>query len=169
MNLTCSIPVRIICSSIVFYMEDIFLCKSLRLSQYTVLLYHFFHKIVKKIAKSKHYLQNVKYKMANRNAVIRQVKCVSFEKSPKNLNFLIFFNGGKFKLQKNEQTYKIFDDFSNKMYFSDYCDLKLRKIAFTHFQKKIRERNIITKKVNIHNYDTYQSFQYGHQIHYGSL
>ena len=46
------------------------------------------------------------------------LKCVLFEKSPKNLNFLTFFSGGKFKLQKNERTYKIFDDFSNKMHFS---------------------------------------------------
>ena len=46
------------------------------------------------------------------------LKCVLFEKSPKNLNFLTFFSGGKFKLQKNERTYKIFDDFSNKMHFN---------------------------------------------------
>ena len=47
-----------------------------------------------------------------------ELKCVLFEKSPKNLNFLIFFSGGKFKLQKNERTCKIFDDFSNKTHFN---------------------------------------------------
>ena len=31
---------------------------------------------------------------------------------------LTFFSGGKFKLQKNERTYKIFDNFSNKMHSS---------------------------------------------------
>ena len=45
------------------------------------------------------------------------LKCVLFEKSPKNLNFLTFLSGGKFKLQKNERTYKIFDDLSNKTHF----------------------------------------------------
>ena len=35
----------------------------------------------------------------------------------KKLYFLTFFSGGKFKLQKNERTYKIFDDFSKKMHF----------------------------------------------------
>ena len=56
-----------------------------------------------------------------------QLKCVLFEKSPKNLDFLIFFSGGKFKLQKNERTYKIFDDFSNKMHFRLFSDFFVQK------------------------------------------
>ena len=65
------------------------------------------------------------------------LKCVSFEKSPKKLNFLVFFSGGKFKLQKNERTYKIFDDFSNKMHFRTIGVMR-SKPFYTRNQNEIK-------------------------------